>query len=94
MKELKKLESWEVKLSGSFVTVTADSAKLMVGAADSAKAGTADKITPRNDIKDADFSESGSWATTPARTRRQERRIHRHPHAERPLHWRLQAPDG
>ncbi len=57
MKELKKLEAWEVKLSGSFVTVTADSAKLMVGAADSAKAGTADKITPRNDIKDADFSD-------------------------------------
>lgn len=56
-KELKKLDSWEVKMSGSFVTVTATSAKMMVGAADTAKDGTADKITPRNDVLDTDFED-------------------------------------
>lgn len=56
-KELKKLDSWEVKMSGSFVTVTATSAKMMVGAADTAKDGTADKITPRNDVLDTDFGD-------------------------------------
>lgn len=56
-KELKKLDSWEVKMSGSFVTVTATSAKMMVGAADTAKEGTADKITPRNDVLDTDFAD-------------------------------------
>lgn len=56
-KELKKLDSWEVKMSGSFVTVTATSAKMMVGAADTAKEGTADKITPRNDVLDTDFGD-------------------------------------
>lgn len=56
-KELKKLDSWEVKMSGSFVTVTATSAKMMVGAADTAKEDTADKITPRNDVLDTDFAD-------------------------------------
>lgn len=56
-KELKKLDSWDVKMSGSFVTVTATSAKMMVGAADTAKEGTADKITPRNDVLDTDFGD-------------------------------------
>lgn len=56
-KELKKLDSWEVKMSGSFVTVTATSAKMMVGAADTAKEGAADKITPRNDVLDTDFGD-------------------------------------
>jgi len=44
-------------MSGSFVTVTATSAKMMVGAADTAKEGTADKITPRNDVLDTDFAD-------------------------------------
>lgn len=52
-KELKKLESWEVKLSGTFVSVNATNAKAMVAAADEADG----KITPRNDIADADFSD-------------------------------------
>ena len=56
-KELKKLDSWEVKMSGSFVTVTATSAEMMVGAADTAKEATADKITPRNDVLDTDFGD-------------------------------------
>lgn len=53
MKELKVLDSHEVTMSGTFVTVSADSAKLLAGAADIS--GT--KITPRNDLKQADFSE-------------------------------------
>ena len=49
-KELKKLDSWEVKMSGTFVTVTKDSAKQMVGAADATQESKVDKITPRNDV--------------------------------------------
>ena len=52
-KELKKLDSWEVKLSGTFVSVNAANAKAMVAAAEEAGG----KITPRNDIADADFSD-------------------------------------
>ena len=51
MLELKKLESYEAKLSGSFVTVTAASAKRLVGAADL----VGNKITPRNDLATTDF---------------------------------------
>ena len=55
--ELKKLDSWEVKMSGTFVTVTKDSAKQMVGAADATQESKVDKITPRNDVADADFKD-------------------------------------
>lgn len=56
MKELKKLDSWEIKMSGTFVTVSASTAKTLVGAAD---VGTSDttKVTPRNDVKSADFTD-------------------------------------
>lgn len=54
--ELKKLDSWEVKMSGTFITVDTDSAKALIGAAD---IGTTDttKIVPRNDILTADFKD-------------------------------------
>lgn len=55
MMELKKLESWEVKMSGTFVTVTADAAKMLVGAAD-ADSSDSTHVVPRNDITTADFS--------------------------------------
>lgn len=55
MKELKKLESWEVKLSGSFVTVSLEMAKLLAAAADSD--ASSNKITPRNEISSADFND-------------------------------------
>ena len=55
--ELKKLDSWEVKMSGTFVTVTKDSAKQMVGAADATQESKVDKITPRNDVADTDFKD-------------------------------------
>ena len=56
MKELKKLESWEVKLSGIFVTVSSDLAKTLVGAADKAT-GDATKVVPRNDLTADDFKD-------------------------------------
>lgn len=56
MKELKKLESWEAKCSGTFVTIDTAVAKSLIGAAD---IGTSDttKVTPRNDLAQADFSD-------------------------------------
>ena len=56
MKELKKLDSWEVKCSGTFVTVGTSVAKSLIGAAD---IGTSDttKVTPRNDLAQSDFND-------------------------------------
>ena len=56
MKELKKLDSWEAKMTGTFVNADTAIAKLLCGAAD---IGTSDttKVTPRNDLKDADFDD-------------------------------------
>lgn len=56
MKELKKLDSWEAKMSGTFVNADTAIAKMLCGAAD---IGTPDttKITPRNDLSSADFSD-------------------------------------
>lgn len=56
MKELKKLDSWEAKMAGTFVNADTAIAKRLCGAAD---IGTTDttKVTPRNDLKDADFDD-------------------------------------
>lgn len=56
MKELKKLESWEAKMSGTFVNADTAIAKMLCGAAD---IGTTDttKVTPRVDLADADFDD-------------------------------------
>lgn len=56
MKELKKLESWEIKASGTFVTITTASAKSMLGLADIDTTDTA-KVTPRNDLSQEDFND-------------------------------------
>ena len=53
MKELKQLDSWEAKMSGTFVTVTAELAAKLTGAADTAT----DKVTPRNELKASDFAD-------------------------------------
>ena len=53
MKELKKLDSWEISLSGTYVTVDAKAVKALVGAADV----SGNKITPRNDLKLTDFTD-------------------------------------
>lgn len=56
MKELKKLNKWEAKMSGTFVSVSASLAKMLVGAG-SIDADDETKIVPRNDIASTDFSD-------------------------------------
>lgn len=55
-KELKDIDSWEAKMAGTFKTAETTTAKLLCGAAD---IGTTDttKVTPRNDLKGADFGD-------------------------------------
>jgi len=54
--ELKRLDDWEVKMSGTFLTVTADTAKLLAGVADKDATDTT-KITPRRDLSQEDFDD-------------------------------------
>ena len=56
MKELKKLDSWEVKLTGTLVTTNTAVIALLMGAGD---VGTTDttKVTPRVDVTSADFKD-------------------------------------
>lgn len=56
MKELKKLDSWEVKLTGTFITSNTSLIATLMGAGD---VGTSDttKITPRMDVASADFKD-------------------------------------
>ena len=56
MKELKKLDSWEAKISGTFISVTVAMAKSLLGAAD-IDSSDSTKIVPRNEILDADFED-------------------------------------
>ena len=56
VKELKKIDGWEVTMSGSFVTVDVNSAKLLIGAGDIDN-GNQGKIVPRNELKDSDFTD-------------------------------------
>ena len=53
MMELKKLDSWEISMSGTYVTVDANAVKSLVGAADV----SGNKITPRNDVLLSDFTD-------------------------------------
>ena len=53
MKELKKLDAWEISMSGTYITVDANAVKALVGAADV----SGNKITPRNDLKLTDFTD-------------------------------------
>lgn len=53
MKELKVLDSHEVTMSGTFVSLSADTARLLAAAADA----SGNKITPRNDLADSDFQD-------------------------------------
>lgn len=52
-KELKRIDSWEAKLSGTLVTFDATSAVTITGAADV----SGDKVTPRSELKASDFKE-------------------------------------
>ena len=53
MLELKHLDSWEVKMSGTFVSVTKATAAKLLAAADT----NGNKITPRADVVKTDFSD-------------------------------------
>lgn len=55
-KELKHLDSWEVKMSGTYITVNTTKAKSLIGAADIDGTDTT-KVVPRNDLASADFSD-------------------------------------
>lgn len=51
MMEFMKLDAWDVKMSGTFISVNAGVVRMMLGAA----AVTAEKITPRRDLVQSDF---------------------------------------
>ena len=55
-KELKKLDTWEITMSGTFVTISTASAKMLMAAADIDSSDTS-KVTPRNDLKESDFGD-------------------------------------
>lgn len=55
-KELKRLDSWEAKMSGSFVTMDTKAAKSVVGTADIASDDQT-KVVPRNSINAEDFKD-------------------------------------
>lgn len=56
MKELKRLDSHEVTMSGTFVTVSAETVKTLIGVADIAS-GDKTKVVPRNNLLDTDFTD-------------------------------------
>lgn len=56
MKEFKKLDYYDVHMTGTFLTCTPSLAKMLVGAADIA-AGDSTKVVPRNDLLGTDFTE-------------------------------------
>ena len=55
-KELKKLTSWEVLMSGTFVTLDKATVKLLIGAADNDGTDTT-KVVPRSDLESTDFTD-------------------------------------
>lgn len=52
-KELKQIESWEAKMTGTFVTVTTSVAQKLLGAATVAT----NKVTPKADLATSDFAD-------------------------------------
>lgn len=54
-KELKKLDFWDVKMSGNMITITPATAKKNMAAAD--VDSSTNKITPRNDLESTDFED-------------------------------------
>ncbi len=56
MKELKQLDTWEIVMSGTFVTVDTALAKSLVGPAD-VGSSDATKVTPRNSLLQSDFDD-------------------------------------
>ena len=55
-KELKRLDSWEAKMSGSFVTMDTNAAVSVIGTA-AVASGDRTKVVPRNSVDDTDFKD-------------------------------------
>lgn len=55
-KELKKLDSWEAKMSGSFVTMDTTAAVSVIGTA-AVASGDQTKVVPRNSVNAEDFKD-------------------------------------
>lgn len=55
-KELKRLDSWEAKMSGSFVTMDTATAVSVIGAA-AVASGDQTKVVPRNSVDAGDFKD-------------------------------------
>lgn len=55
-KELKRLDSWEAKMSGSFVTMDTTTAVSVIGAA-AVASGDKTKVVPRNSVDAGDFKD-------------------------------------
>lgn len=55
-KELKKLDEWQVTMSGTFVTADTAVAKRLIAAAD-IDGTDSTKVVPRNDVLDEDFTD-------------------------------------
>lgn len=55
-KELKRLDSWEAKMSGSFVTMDTTAAVSVIGAA-AVASGDQTKVVPRNSVDTNDFKD-------------------------------------
>lgn len=55
-KELKRLDSWEAKMSGSFVTMDTNVATSVIGAA-AVASGNQSKVVPRNSVDAKDFKD-------------------------------------
>lgn len=53
MKELKELDSWDISLTGTYVTIDANGVLSLIGAGDIEE----NKITPRNILKEEDFKD-------------------------------------
>ncbi len=53
MMQLKRLENWDIKLTGTFITMSTALAQRLVALADVAS----DKVTPRSDLDEEDFQD-------------------------------------
>lgn len=56
MKELKKLDEWAIKLSGTYITINSAAVKSLIGAADIDKSDPT-KVVPRSSLDDTDFND-------------------------------------
>lgn len=54
--EMKKLDSWEATMGGTFITVTAESIKTLLGAAD-VDSSDPTHVVPRSDVLASDFED-------------------------------------